>query len=353
MTLNHLQQALVVSEKGQPPKVVSNKPIPSISAGEVLVRVKAVTLNPTDWKHVERILKPGDSIGCDFAGEIVEVGADAKEKGFKIGDSVAGFVRAGVDENNGAFQEYVKTLPALIWHKPASLPYEDAASMGGIALSTAVQALFYRLDVPKPWDPASKSPDGPIIVWAGSTSVGLSAISLIKLSNPSTPIISTASPHNHALLKSRGVDAVFDYRDPDVVNKIKTWVAEHGYEDGVEKAFDTISEHGSTKLVADSLGKNGGRIVTLIPVSEEEKASWPSNVLDVYILLYGVLDPANQKDHTDIQEWNAHITALISDRGLTNPVPLKISQGGLKAILEGLSELRAGKVSARDRKSVV
>lgn len=34
--------------------------------------------------------------------------------------------------------------------------------MGGIALSTAVQALFYRLDVPKPWDPASKSPDGPV-----------------------------------------------------------------------------------------------------------------------------------------------------------------------------------------------
>lgn len=55
----------------------------------------------------------------------------------------------------------------------------------------------------------------------------------------------------------------------------------------------------------------------LVPVSEEEKASWPSNVLDVYILLYGVLDPANQKDHTDIQEWWAMIILYaVMDVGL-------------------------------------
>lgn len=49
-----------------------------------------------------------------------------------------------------------------LWHKPASVSYEDAASMGGVVLDTAVQALFYRLSVQKPWEAAPSSPAGPV-----------------------------------------------------------------------------------------------------------------------------------------------------------------------------------------------
>jgi NADPH:quinone reductase-like Zn-dependent oxidoreductase len=48
--------------------------------------------------------------------------------------------------------------------------------------------------------------------------------------------VTTASPHNHALLKGLGADAVFDYKDPDVSTKIRAWAKENG---GVNIALNT------------------------------------------------------------------------------------------------------------------
>lgn len=342
------QRALVQIEKGKTPKVVSDHPVPSLGPGDILVKVKAVTLNPTDWKHVDNLLEPGSSIGCDFAGDVVEVGADASSKGFKVGDPVAGFIRGGfVEKENGAFQEYVKVLPEGIWHKPASLSYEDASSMGGIALSTAVQALFYRLNLPKPWDPPSSTPPEPVLIWAGSTSVGLFGIALAKLSNPATPVVTTASPHNHGLLKKLGADATFDYKDPEVGEKIRAWAKEKGYESGVQKALDSVSESGSTSLIAKSLGPKGGKIVTLAPAKPAEGETWPEGVVADYILIYSVLKPKNAQDFADIQEWYSHLPSLVIERGFGNAIPLEVSHAGLEGIHEGLDALRAKKVSAK------
>jgi NADPH:quinone reductase-like Zn-dependent oxidoreductase len=74
--------------------------------------------------------------------------------------------------------------------------------------------------------------------------VGLHAINLAKLAG--LKIVSTASPHNHALLKSLGADAVFDYKDPEVVQKIKEWTLPHG---GVTIALDCVAEHGESHRV--------------------------------------------------------------------------------------------------------
>lgn len=69
-------------------------------------------------------------------------------------------------------------------------------------------------------------------------------------------MITTASPHNHDLLRRLGADAVFDYHDPEVTQKIKTWVKEKGYENGIERAFDTISEYGPLNHPYDPRGRN-------------------------------------------------------------------------------------------------
>lgn len=61
----------------------------------------------TDYKHVwdYGILKDGDSVGCDFAGDVVELGKNAQGSSFKVGDAVAGFIRGGaIDPANGTFQ---------------------------------------------------------------------------------------------------------------------------------------------------------------------------------------------------------------------------------------------------------
>jgi NADPH:quinone reductase-like Zn-dependent oxidoreductase len=65
---------------------------------DLLVRVHAVALNPTDWKHLGT-LKPGDSTGSDFSGIVVKGAGE-----FKEGDRVAGFTRGGyLQSDNGAF----------------------------------------------------------------------------------------------------------------------------------------------------------------------------------------------------------------------------------------------------------
>lgn len=100
------------------------------------------------------MLEPDHSLGCDFAGDVVAIGSNASNKGVSSGDSVAGFVRGGyIARDNGAFQEYVVTRPEYVWRKPESLPYEDAAPMGGVALSAAVHGLHHRLGLPFAFEP--------------------------------------------------------------------------------------------------------------------------------------------------------------------------------------------------------
>lgn len=335
MSIPNTQRALTVVEPGQ--TVVREKALPKLDPESILVKVKAVSLNPTDWKHVDSVLKPGSSVGCDFAGDIVQIGARAEGKGFRVGDAVSGFIRAGIDLDNGAFQEYVVVLPELIWHKPASLPYEDAAAMN-IALGTAAQSLYYRLNLPKPWAPATTPT--PILIWAGSTAVGLFAIKIAKLSG--LRIATTASPKNHQLIKDLGAEVVFDYRDPEAPSKIRQWAEQYG---GLHHAFDCISEQGSAKLTASAFGPQGGTIIIILPVDKNKEQSWPVNVELVHTLLYEVLDRKNEKEFADIQEWYERIPALIEEGKITG-TPLKRWEGGLEGLTEALDYQRKGKVSA-------
>lgn len=69
-------------------------PLPKLPADNwLLVQTKAVALNPTDWKNIERAPAPGAIVGCDYAGTVEEVGKAVTN--YKVGDRIAGFVRGG------------------------------------------------------------------------------------------------------------------------------------------------------------------------------------------------------------------------------------------------------------------
>ena len=72
-------------------------------------------------------------------------------------------------------------------------------------------------------------------------------------------VYTTASPAHHATLKSLGAEAVFDYRDPEVSQKIKA--ASNG---SIRVAFDGIGVDASTKRAAEAMGDGGGKIVTIV-----------------------------------------------------------------------------------------
>lgn len=98
---------LVRNKSRGPGGHVADVPKPTITADEILVKVKFVALNPTDYKHLDILSPPGSISGCDYAGEVVEVGASSSNA-WKIGERVAGVVHGGLYPDRGAFAEYLK-----------------------------------------------------------------------------------------------------------------------------------------------------------------------------------------------------------------------------------------------------
>lgn len=90
-----------------------------------------------------------------------------------------------------------------------------------------------------------------------AAAVGQFAVKLASLSG--YKVVSTASPRNFELVKSLGASEVFDYRDPDVVSKIKKASG-----DSIKKAVDAISEKESQRIAAEAIAPSGGEIVLVL-----------------------------------------------------------------------------------------
>lgn len=118
---------------------------PTIKADQVLIKVKAFSINPMDWKirRGEMKLMSGSkfpkSTGTDFAGIVEETGSSVI--GLKKGDEVFGVVKDMMKE--GVSAEYVAVTSSLVWKKPSSISFAQAASISvaGIAAVTTIQKM--------------------------------------------------------------------------------------------------------------------------------------------------------------------------------------------------------------------
>ena len=115
-------------------------PVPVPAAGEVLVRIRAASLNPVDWKIATgsfRLLVRGGvprTMGSDFAGEVTALGSGVTT--FAPGDRVFGFIDP-FTRTGGTFAEFA-ALPVKFAHRlPAELGYRDAAALACVG-ATAV-----------------------------------------------------------------------------------------------------------------------------------------------------------------------------------------------------------------------
>jgi len=181
MTLPLKQRAIVGLEDGT--LVISdNVDVPALQDDLVIVRTKAVGLNPIDTKMKGNLAAPGCIAGMDFAGEVIAISAKSKTPGhIQVGDRVCGAVIGyhRVNPAIGAFAEIVAATDAGLMKIPDGISYEQAASLG-CSISTIGLALFKSLDVPgNPKTPAQKAVD--VFVYGGSTSTGTMAIQLLKM----------------------------------------------------------------------------------------------------------------------------------------------------------------------------
>ena len=321
-------------------------PIPAISDQEVLVKIRAVALNPIDHKYIDLLSPKNSRIGCDYAGEVTKVGSNAKGN-WKVGDRIAGMVHGGLYPDRGSFAEYLKIEGDLAWRIPEGVKDEEAAAYG-VPASTAMLALNVHLNVPWADEAATfnnAKPQNTILIYSGSTAVGLYAIQLAKAAG--YRVVTTASPHSFDLVKSYGADSVFDYRSRTAIAEIAKQFPD------ISVALDCISAGPSSDFCAQVMKKKGGKVVTLL---DSGKSKVP-NVTYEFIVIYTVFAeefawlppigpkfPAIPSDRTALVRFYASLPSLT--KTVKTP-PIRLVDGGFDGIFEGLNELRGGKVSGK------
>jgi len=200
-------KAIVIDRYG-PPDVLRLEEVaaPVPGDGQVLVRVRASSVNPYDWHYLTglpRLFRPAFGLrrpkhrilGADIAGHVEAVGSNVTR--FRPGDEVYGEAAAG------AFAEYVAVAERQIAPKPAGLTFEEAAAVP-LAGFTALQALR---------DQGKVQRGQRVLINGASGGVGTLAVQIAKAFGAEvTGVCSTA---NLDLVRSLGADHVVDYTRED------------------------------------------------------------------------------------------------------------------------------------------
>ena len=184
------------------------KPVPNDD--QILVRVRAASVNPYDWHFIEGtpkimramgvgLRKPKDTrVGVDFAGTVEAVGKNPAAAGqFKPGDEVFG-------GKGGAFADYVcPRAGRAVALKPANITFEQAAAVN-IAGITALQALR---------DKGKVQSGQKVLINGASGGVGTFAVQIAK--SLDADVTGVCSTRNVDLVRSLGADHVIDYTKED------------------------------------------------------------------------------------------------------------------------------------------
>ena len=166
---------------GEPGKASlwTDRPYPKHRTGYVLVDVKAVALNPTDWKHIDWMNKKGVLCGCDFAGVVAETGTGYSTP-WKAGDRICGFAHGGneLQHEDGAFAERIAVKADCQMRMPDNMSFEDAATLG-VGVITCGQGLYQQMGLSWPSEPSKKRDF--ILIYGGSSATGTLGIQFAKL----------------------------------------------------------------------------------------------------------------------------------------------------------------------------
>ena len=234
-------QAVVMHETGGP-EVLSHEEAerPEPGDGEVLIRVRAVSVNPVDWKYrrgfVDRPLPA--VLGSDVSGTV----ESSRAEGFAEGDEVFGMVASG------GYAEFATASAAAIATKPGGVTHEQAAAIP-VAGMTAWQALFDRGGLER----------GQRALIAGAAGgVGHFAVQFAR--HAGVRAIGTGSGRNRDFVLGLGAEEYVDYTEQEVGEAVSD----------VDVAFDTVGGETTESLLPAV--REGGILVTIAAAPPEEAA---------------------------------------------------------------------------------
>jgi len=235
----------IIRVQPEPMLAEADVPVPAPRDGEVLIRVHAAGVTPSEllWSPTTQN-KDGSPRnraipGHEFSGVVAALGKDIKD--FSIGDEVFGMNDWFVD---GATADYCTAPATSLAHKPKCLTHAEAAAVP-IGALTAWQGLNDHAKL-QAWER--------ILVHGGAGAVGTFCIQLAR--HRGAKVIATASTRNVGFVSRIGADQVIDYA-MDAFDRIVR---------GVDVVFDTVG--GETLRRSWSVLKPGGRLVTVAADSE-------------------------------------------------------------------------------------
>ncbi|MFB7619739.1 NADP-dependent oxidoreductase [Kitasatospora sp. NPDC056181] len=270
-------------------EVEIDRPVPGPS--EVLIRVHAAGMNPTDWKHrrfTGFLGRLPQVLGWDVSGVVEAVGPGVTIH--RPGDEVFGMLP--YPHGVGAFAEYVVAPARALVHKPAGIDHVQAGAIPLAAL-TAWQVLVDAADV---------QPGQRVLIHAAAGGVGHFAVQIAKARG--AYVIGTASAPKHELLRELGADELIDYRTEDFTAV-----------EPVDLVFDTLG--GDTAVRSLATLKPGGQLITIALTSA----------------------PADLAEQADARGVRAYPLLVEADQAGMQAIADLVTAGRLRAVVEAVFPL--------------
>jgi NADPH2:quinone reductase len=202
---------------------ISDVAQPKPKGTQVLVRVRACGLNRADTGmrkgHAHGAAGgAGTVLGMEWAGEVAELGPDAK--GVKVGDRIMG-------SGGAAFAEYTLADHGRIFRSPSNMNFDEAATLP-VALATMHNAVVTN---------GALQPGQSVMIQGASSGVGLMAMQIAKLKGAKLVVGSSTDAYRRGRLKEFGADLAVDSSDPGWVDQVLK--ATNG--EGVDLIVDQVS----------------------------------------------------------------------------------------------------------------
>ncbi|WP_338739803.1 NADPH:quinone reductase [Haloplanus salilacus] len=274
---------------------VDDVPTPEPGPGELLVRVRAASVNPIDTYVRDGAVSPADGLphvgGSDMAG-VVEAAGDGVD-GMAVGDRVFA-TGLGLFED-GTYAEYVVAPAESLAPLPESVSFDEGAA-AAMAFATAWRGLVYRGDL---------SVGDACLVQGGRGGVGHAAVQIAA--HAGARVVATAST-DHSFLRDLGADAVVDYAADDAADRVRE--AAGGEVDVV------LETHAAANVETDlDLLARGGSVVILgeeEPIRIDPGASMTGKIADADLRFMSIM--ASRDDQVPILE---RVGPLLADGTFT------------------------------------
>ncbi len=323
-------KALILEKLGSPDNLkIADQPLPKPNPGEIRVKVKAVGLNPVDYKTAERghpAWQWPHILGLDVAGTVDVVGSSVSN--WRPGDSV--FYHGDLSRPGG-YAEYAIAPAHIVARIPDNVTFEDAAAIP-CAGYTAWQILSRKI-------PARKG--RALLVHGGAGGVGGFAVQMGRLLD--LKVITTCSATNFSVVNKLGAAHPIDYRSEDVTARIMEIT--HGR--GVDIAINTIDGESATEDM--NRLAFGGHLACVAGLPDFNRIEPFTRAVSIHeSALGGAHLSGDRVAQSDLAEMGKELMKLVRDGKIITMLSKLVSLEEIPQALTDLSRRHvSGKIVAR------